>query len=64
MKIKYLKFNNKNAAIIYITKEEESNKDIQNEIEKCKSKYKDVAVFVSGKDKMEKALTEIIQQKV
>jgi len=64
MKIKYVKFQHKDAAIVYITKEEEANKDIQKEIENCKSKYKDVAVFISGDDKIEKVLTEIIQQKI
>lgn len=64
MKIKYLKFKYKDAAIIYITKEEEADKAIQKEIEMSKSKYKDVAIFISGEDKIEKALTEIIQQKI
>lgn len=64
MKIKYVKFKDKDAAIIYVTKKEEANKAIQKEIENYKSRYKDVAIFISGEDKIEKALTEIIQQKI
>lgn len=62
MKIKKVKYNNMESLIIYVTSDEKDNEDINNEITNYRKKYKDVSIFVSGINSIEKLLTKIIQE--
>ena len=64
MRIKKVDYNNEESLIIYLTKDEETCLDIQNEIIEYKKIYKHVAKFISGDESMENALKKLIQQKM
>ena len=64
MRVKKVEFNGKDALIIYITAEEEKDESIKKSIEGYKKQFKDVAVFVSGKNSIEDLLARIIGEKM
>lgn len=63
MRVKKVNYNNKESIMIYITLQEKLDEDINKQILEFKKNYKDAAVFVSGKDSIEKALATIIQER-
>lgn len=64
MRVKKVNYSNQEAILIYIDSQEHQDDAIQKEICDYKKKYKDVAVFISGKNNIEKALTKIVQEKM
>ncbi|HEY5524986.1 MAG TPA: hypothetical protein VIK26_06570 [Clostridium sp.] len=63
MRIKEINYNNSNGVMVYITKEERCNKDIKEKICNLRKEFKEVAVFVSGENSLEVALTGMIQKR-
>lgn len=63
MRIKKVNYNKKESVMIYITLAEKLDENVNAEIDNLKKLYKDVAVFVSGKNSVEKALATIIQER-
>lgn len=61
MRIKKTKYKEEESIMIYITKEENGNKDVQDKIKNYKAQYKNTAVFVSGDNNIENALEKIIK---
>lgn len=61
MRVKNVKYKEEKSIMIYISKQENNDKDIQEKIKGYKAKYKNVVVFVSGNNSMEEALEKIIK---
>ena len=47
--------------MIYVTREEHDEPEFQSKIDKYKEKFKDIAVFVSGKEPIEETFKKIIR---
>lgn len=61
MRSKEVMYKDEKSIMIYIGKDEENDKIIQNKIKEYKSKYENVAIFIGGDIPMEIVLTKIIQ---
>lgn len=64
MRIREGTYKNQSSVAVFITAEESDNDEIKNEISKLKQKYKNVAVFVSGKNDMAETLRRIINSRL
>lgn len=60
MNINYFTTNEKEYVQIYLSKKEKENKNIQKKIRDLKDKYRNVALFIQGKDDTNKFLKNII----
>lgn len=63
MRVKKVNYKNNHSIMIYITLDERLDENINEQILNFRKIYKDVAVFVSGKNSIERALVTIIQEK-
>lgn len=63
MRIKKIDYNKSDGVVVYITEEERCNEDIKAELANLRNQYKEVAVFVSGKNNIEDVLTRMIQER-
>ena len=61
MKIKENKNKNKKVIQIYLSKEESTKGDVQNNIQKIREKNKNVVIFVSGNNETKKVLENMIR---
>lgn len=61
MKIKENKIENKKVIQIYLSKEESTKGDVQNNIQKIREKNKNVVIFVSGNNETKKVLENMIR---
>lgn len=60
MKTKEIKIENKIVIQIYLSKEEKANTEIQKEIQQIKEKNKNVVIFISGDEKPNKILENMV----
>jgi hypothetical protein len=63
MRVKKINYKNKESIIIYITLQEKLDENINKQIVNFRKTYKDVAVFISGRNSIEKTLATIIQER-
>jgi hypothetical protein len=63
MRVKKVNYKNKESIIIYITLQEKLDENINKQIVDFRKTYKDVAVFISGRNSIEKTLSIIIQER-
>lgn len=61
MRIKKVKYKDEESMMIYITKEENESEEVKNKINSYKKQYKNIAVFISGNNKIEDTLNKIIK---
>ena len=61
MKIKENKIENKKVIQIYLSKEESTKRDVQNNIQKIREKNKNVVISVSGNNETKKVLENMIR---
>jgi hypothetical protein len=64
MRVKELKYNNRNSLIIYMTEVEKNDQILKKKIDEYKRIYKDVSVFISGNNKIEDVLIKMVQEKM
>ncbi|MBC2579352.1 hypothetical protein [Clostridium sp. DJ247] len=64
MRIKELKYNNRDSLIIYITEEEKNDAILRKKINDYKKLYRDVSIFISGNNKIEDVLLKMVQEKM
>ena len=60
MKVNVIDFAKEKSAQIYISNQEEIEETVQNKIEELKSKYKNIAVFISGKGDTKEKIEKIV----
>jgi hypothetical protein len=61
MRIKNVKYKDEESIMIYINQEENNNNEIQDKIKSYKAQYKNVAVFLSGNNRIEDMLEKVIK---
>jgi hypothetical protein len=64
MRVKKVFYENKESLLIFITSLENEEEEIKEQITYYKKLYKDVSVFVSGSNSIEKILETIILEKM
>ena len=64
MRIKELKYNNRNSLIIYMTEEEKIDEISMKKINDYKKTYSDISIFVSGSNKIEDVLLKMVEEKM
>lgn len=64
MKVKKIVYREQEGLMVFISLEEKNNEEIRKQIEDYKKSYKDVSIFISGNNNIEKALEAIIQEKM
>ncbi|AAK80205.1 hypothetical protein BJV85_001632 [Clostridium acetobutylicum] len=62
MRLKKVKYRNKEALIIYLTQAEVEDNIIKEKIIEYKEGYSSVAVFVSGRKNIEKVIKDMVQE--
>lgn len=64
MRIKELKYNNRDSLIIYMTEEDKNDESIKKKISDYKECYNNISIFVSGNNKIEDVLIKMIEEKM
>ena len=64
MRIKGLKYNNRDSLIIYMTEEEKNDEISMKKINEYKKTYSDISIFVSGSNKIEDVLLKMVEEKM
>ena len=63
MRIKELKYNNRDSLIIYMTEEDKNNENLKKRINDYKKSFSTISIFISGKNKIEDVLIKMIERK-
>lgn len=63
MRIKELKYNNRDSLIIYMTEEERNDEILKIKVNEYKKSYRDISIFISGNNKIEDVLIKMLQEK-
>lgn len=64
MRIKELKYNNRDSLIIYMTEEEKSDGISKEKINEYNKFYSDISIFISGYNKIEDVLIKMVNEKM
>lgn len=64
MRVKELKYNNKNSLIIYMTEEEKNDEILKKKINDYRKLYSNISIFISGNNKIEDVLIKMVQEKM
>lgn len=63
MRIKELKYNNRDSLIVYMTPDEKNNEAIKKKINEYKKSYDYISIFIGGNKRIEDVLKNIIEEK-
>lgn len=63
MRIKELKYNNRDSLIVYMTPDEKNNEATKKKINEYKKSYDYISIFIGGNKRIEDVLKNIIEEK-
>lgn len=63
MRIKELKYNNRDSLIVYMTPDEKNNEVIKKKINDYRKSYDYISIFIGGNKRIEDVLKNIIEEK-